>query len=71
MDTVGRRLNEVTAKLGSLKVHFEVVVTSPRNRRFLTDTDCLYVIRQHIDADGIYHLIAAGKMGKEVLNNGI
>lgn len=67
MDTVGRTLDEVTADLGKLKIPFEVFITKPRNRKFSTDPDCLYVIRQHIDADGIYHLIAAGKMGKEVL----
>lgn len=68
MDTVGQPLTRVTAQLTELRVGFKVLVTKPQNRRFTTNADCLYVIRQQIDADGIYCLTAAGKMGKEVLS---
>lgn len=67
MDTVGQSLSEVTQQLDKLNIKHTISITKPINRMFLVDESCLYVIRQHVDADDIYHLVAAGKMGKEVL----
>ena len=67
MDAVGKILEEVTKQLDKLQIKHTVFITRPINRMFSIDENCLYVIRQHLDADGVYHLVAAGKMGKEVL----
>ncbi|MDD4601738.1 hypothetical protein SDC9_06238 [bioreactor metagenome] len=67
MDVVGQTLRDVTRQLDKLQKKHTVFVTRPINRMFSVDENCLYVIRQHLDADGVYHLVAAGKMGKEVL----
>ncbi|WP_371371229.1 hypothetical protein [Sporomusa aerivorans] len=65
MDTVAQPLLNVIAMLEKNNIKYSVTVTKPsRNIQQLTDT--LYVIRQQLDADGSYNLIAAAKMGKEV-----
>ncbi|MEN6413157.1 MAG: hypothetical protein ABFC84_10440 [Veillonellales bacterium] len=66
MDTVAQSLALVQQELDKAKIQYTVSVTHPTRKFFKLQEDCLYVIRQHIDADGIYHLVAAGKMGKEV-----
>ncbi|SCM80428.1 conserved hypothetical protein [uncultured Sporomusa sp.] len=65
MDTVAQPLSEVINKLEQNDSKYTVTVTKPSRNMFQLD-DTLYVIRQRVDADGIYHLIAAAKMGKEV-----
>lgn len=67
MDSVGKPLTEVTEQLDKLHIKHTISITRPINRMFSVDENYLYVIRQHEDADGVYHLVAAGKMGKEVL----
>lgn len=67
MDTVGQSLSEIKQQLDKFNIKHTILITKPINRRFLVDESCLYVIRQHVDADDIYYLVAAGKMGKEVL----
>lgn len=67
MDTVGQPLSEIRQQLDKLNSRYTITCSRPITRMFSVDDNCLYVIRQHIDADGIYHLVAAGKMGKEVL----
>ena len=65
MDTVAQPLSEVINKLEQSDRKYTVTVTKPSRNMFQLD-DTLYVIRQQVNADGIYHLIAAAKMGKEV-----
>ncbi|CVK17621.1 MULTISPECIES: hypothetical protein [Sporomusa] len=65
MDTVAQPLSEVINKLEQNDSKYTVTITKPSRNMFQLD-DTLYVIRQQVDADGIYHLIAAAKMGKEV-----
>ena len=65
MDTVAQPLSEVINKLEQNDSKYTVTVTKPSRNMFQLD-DTLYVIRQRVDADGIYHLIAAAKMGREV-----
>lgn len=67
VDTVGQPLSEIRQQLDKLNSRYTITCSRPITRMFSVDDNCLYVIRQHIDADGIYHLVAAGKMGKEVL----
>lgn len=67
MDTVGQPLSEVRQQLEQFNLRYTISYTQPITRMFSVDNNYLYVIRQHLDADGIYHLVAAGKMGKEVL----
>lgn len=66
MDTVAQSLELVQQELERAKIQYRVSVTHPTRKFFQVQENCLYVIRQHVDADGIYHLVAAGKMGKEV-----
>lgn len=65
MDTVAQPLSAVINKLKQNDSKYTVTVTKPSRNTFQLD-DKLYVIRQQVDADGIYNLIAAAKMGKEV-----
>lgn len=65
MDTVAQPLSEVISKLEQNGSKYIVTVTKPSRTTFQLD-DKLYVIRQQLDADGTYNLIAAAKMGKEV-----
>lgn len=65
MDTVAQPLSEVICKLEQANIKYTVTVTKPARMTFKLE-DTLYVIRQQLDADGIYNLIAAAKMGKEV-----
>jgi hypothetical protein len=67
LDLVGKLLTEVLEQLDKLHVKHTISITRPINRMFSVNENCLYVIRQHQDADGVYHIVAAGKMGKEVL----
>lgn len=67
MDTVGQPLSKIRQELEQHQIKYNIFFTRPLSRMFSVDDNCLYVIRQHIDADGIYNLVAAGKMGKEVL----
>lgn len=67
MDVVGQPLAKATEQLDKLQLKYTFLITRPLNRMFTVDENCLYVIRQHLNADGIYQLVAAGKMGKEVL----
>ena len=65
MDFIAQPLASVTDKLEETEIKYTVTVAKPsRQTNQLMDT--LYVIRQRLDADGKYNLIAAAKMGKDV-----
>ncbi len=66
MDTVGQELPVVISQLEQSHIEYVISITSPTRNSLTIDKDCFYVIRQHVSASGVYHLVAAAKMGKEV-----
>lgn len=64
LEYVGHPFSSVQDDLLARNIAFEVVKTSPANTKFLTDDNCLYVIRQQ-QHDGVLTLTVAAKMGKE------
>lgn len=66
MDIVAQPLDAAVKLLKTLDIKYEISVTRPTRSIFVVEEDNFYVIRQHIDADGINHLVVAAKMGKEV-----
>lgn len=66
MDLVARPLNTAVELLEQLNLQYQVTITRPTRSLFAVEEDSFFVIRQHIDADGKYHLVVAAKMGKEV-----
>lgn len=66
VDTVGRPLQEAQTLLESRGFQYSVRITCPPRPTFKVEHECLYVVRQHLAADGVYHLVVAAKMGKEV-----
>ena len=70
-DTVAKPLTSVIQYLDKNMIKYKIINTSPikRNPELLTEN--LYIIRQTTDNDGVYILVAAAKMGKEVSQSGI
>ncbi|VBB08061.1 Hypothetical protein LUCI_3326 [Lucifera butyrica] len=67
MDTLAQPLAAVTARLEARGLRYTIVVTRPPRNYLAVNENCLYVIKQQIDREGTYHLVAAAKMRKEVL----
>ena len=65
MDTVAQSLAAVSKKLDEESIRYTVSMTRPTRDTSNLDKDCLYIIRQQIDADGVYQLIVAASMGQE------
>jgi len=65
VDTVAQCLSAVKEQLDKVNVKYTISRTFPTRDLEKLDENCLYVIRQQIDMDGVYHLIAAAKMKKE------
>ena len=67
MNTVAYPLDEAEKKLQAEQIDYKVIVA--RHKRYLSeDSDSpFYVIRQQIDAQGMYYLVVAAKLGKGVL----
>ncbi|MDR3563769.1 MAG: hypothetical protein P4N59_20365 [Negativicutes bacterium] len=59
-------LTTAVAQFEAQKLQYKVTVTSPSRTSFALRQDSLYVIRQTLGSDGIYQLMAAAKMDKEV-----
>ena len=66
LDVVAHPLQEAVKYLENLKIKYTVTVTEATSKKFLTQEDCLYVIRQHTCTDGSLNVVVAAKMGKEV-----
>jgi hypothetical protein len=66
VETVGLSLATVIQQMNALNCPYTVKITRPTRDFFELEGDSLYVIRQQVDTDGTYHLVAAAKMGKEV-----
>lgn len=67
MDLLAQPLAAARQKLNELNCQYTVKITRPTRNFFAVNDDSLYVIRQRADSDGICHLVAAARMGKEVL----
>lgn len=66
MDVLAITLAEAKRRLIEQGIAFSVEYTKPYTRMFVV-SETWYVIRQRQLADGSLHLLAAAKMGKEVL----
>jgi len=64
VDTVAQCLSAVKVQLDGINAKYIISMTRPTSNLSCLDKDCFYVIRQRIDIEGVYHLIAAAKMGK-------
>lgn len=72
MDIIGRELAVVIAHFDSLQIPYSISTTRSDRCRHMIDSECLYIIRQRIDTNGICQLVVCGKMGREVLlHNGL
>ena len=65
VDTVAQSLSVVKEQFDKDKVKYIISRTRPTRNMSNLDEECLYVIRQQIDTDGVYHLIVAAKMVKD------
>ncbi|MBC8014708.1 MAG: hypothetical protein H7X79_03070 [Sporomusaceae bacterium] len=65
VDTVAQSLAVVSKQLDKNNIKYITSMTRPTRTSSILDKDSLYVIRQQIDADGVYHLIVAASMGQE------
>ena len=65
VDTVAQCLSIVKEQLDKINAKYIISMTAPTRNLTNLDENCPYVIRQQIDTDGVYHLVAAAKMGKE------
>lgn len=65
MDTVAQSLAVVSKQLDKDNIKYMVSMTRPTRDIATLDKEHLYVIRQQIDADGVYQLIVAASMGQE------
>ncbi|MEG6585916.1 hypothetical protein [Dendrosporobacter sp. 1207_IL3150] len=66
MDILAQPLHLVTEAMDKLSYRYTVKISRPTRDFFKVEGDALYVIRQRLDADGQYQIVAAAKMGKEV-----
>ena len=65
MDTVAQSLCTVKEKLDEVNAKYTVTISRPTRQVSNLEEESFYIIRQQVDSDGVYHLIAAAKMGKE------
>jgi len=61
-DAVAKPLSEVTRELKGRNIEYLLQRTSPKRRLDDLDERELFVIKQYIDVNGIYHLTIAAKM---------
>ena len=64
MDSVAQELAVVQKQLAEGNSKYSITKTSPTRDLSKLDEELLYVIRQQVDTDGIYHLVTAAKMKK-------
>jgi hypothetical protein len=65
VDAVAQCLSAVKKQLDQVKIPYKIAISRPNRNLSNLDEECLYVIRQQVDSDGVYHLVAAAKMAKE------
>jgi len=64
LDIVGQPIEDVLQQLDAGQCKYDVTLTKPARNTQTEGEAQLYVIRQNITPDGVYHLIAAAKMKK-------
>lgn len=64
MDTIGQPLEMIVQQLDALQHQYNVILTRPLRGPKQEDISSLYVIRQIISDNGVYHLVVASKMIK-------
>jgi hypothetical protein len=67
IDTVALSLCKVKEQLDEAGVNYKIEITRPTRQVSNLEEDSFYIIRQRVHSDGVYHLLAAAKMGKERL----
>jgi len=65
LDIIGQPLELAIRQLDALQCKYKVTRTQPARAPLLGNDICLYVLRQNIDKDGVFHLIVAAKMEKK------
>lgn len=65
MDSVAQDLLVVQKQLVENNTNYTITKTCPTRDLSKLDEDSLYVIRQQVDENGVYHLTTAAKMKKE------
>lgn len=72
LELVARPLEDGIRMLEASHLTYEITLTRPVGRKGKpAEPEMLYVVKQYIDTEGIYHIVAAVKLGKEVDGNGI
>lgn len=66
MDTVALPLSDAIRVIENAGRRYTITKTAPDRVKGELYQDCLYVLRQTEDNEGVCHLIVAAKMGKEV-----
>jgi len=66
LDLVAEQLSTAAALLTARKIEYTVSVTRPDRLSFALSADSLYIVRQTQNESGVYHLVVAAKMEKEV-----
>lgn len=61
MDCVAQCLLAVQKQLDENNIKYRVVRTRPTRNLSSLDEDSLCVLRQQVDADGVYHLVVGAK----------
>jgi len=65
VDTIAQCLSVVSKQLDKDNIKYVVSMTRPTRNDSNLDKNCIYIIRQQIDTDGVYQLIVAASMGQE------
>jgi hypothetical protein len=65
-DFVAYPLVDALSLLDKDQLKAVITYTHPTNQKNELQEDCLYVVRQVVDNEGIYQLAVAAKMRKEV-----
>ncbi|SFL72693.1 hypothetical protein [Pelosinus propionicus] len=64
IDVVAKSLYVAEKQLNEAQIPYTVIVTRPTRHISDLSENCFYVIRQQFN-NGVYHLVAAAKMGRE------
>ncbi|EGO63184.1 hypothetical protein [Acetonema longum] len=73
MDFVGYPWKEAEVQLQQNRIEYRCVAAHPSvspHKGFHLNENCWFVVRQRQE-DGVYHLVVAAKMGKEVFLDGL
>ncbi len=66
IDVVAKSLYVAEKQLNEAKAQYAVIVTRPTHHVSALTENCFYVIRQQFHG-GVYHLVVAAKIGREIV----